>query len=237
MSNQTNNQNVNEYLNKPPHWLVSHGILLILLLIITFTISSLFIKVSEPEQVILSMDLAPYEKGLRVQGSDKFVSLIAESGELVNKNSPLMDVIQVPSNKDLATSGKNPPSHQSESRTNVLVRYNTLLSSVEGVFYYDSIRSTGIVIPEGTQISGKIRIDSSIEKRIKHTDQLSFTFDNGHKLSINTFEREKVSEEHSLLFISFLLPYTLTENEVINNSLSLHLDIEKNLFASIMEKL
>lgn len=236
MSNQTGNKNVNDYLNKPPHWLVSHGILLILFLIVTFTIASLFIKVSEPEPIMVSLHLEPYQEGLSMKGSYQFVSAIAVSGSPVGKHTPLLDVIALPSAEDFTALRQNAPNHNSQNQS-IPIPYNTLLSPADGVFYYDSLRSKGFVIPDNTYLTGEVRLDHSIEKLLRDTDQLSLIFTDGYRVSASITQKQAISESQYLLFLSFVLPKALTQDEVIQSKLRLSLDIKKSLFTSIIEKL
>ena len=50
------NDTVNEYLDKPPHWLVANGISLIFGFILLFSVVSTFIEISESSPLVIDLD-------------------------------------------------------------------------------------------------------------------------------------------------------------------------------------
>lgn len=237
MSKETTNQDVNEYLARPPHWLVSHGILLIMLLIVAFTAASFFIKIPELQPVRVVLDLSAYEQGIGLKPPLKTVSLIATQEQAVKKGTPIINLFDFPPGGEMPAFPTADSLFTSAPGGSIKIQYSTLLSQAQGIFYYDSLRCAALVIPPNAQLTAKLRSDDAIKFLHQGSDDLVLIFENGVEVRARIANKQPLSGERTHWKFSFTTPRCLTQTEVMSRSLALRLQIEKRLFDSIIEKL
>ncbi|MBO3699672.1 hypothetical protein [Roseivirga sp. E12] len=239
MSIETNNDSVNEYLSKPPHWLVGNGIALIFMLIVVFSVISMFVEINRSDDLFLSLESEETSLPIHIEDHYFLSQIVAASGDSVTKGTPVLKVVRLPSEKELMAFKSRLASNLSANREefNELfdkenpVSEKLISAEINGIFIYDEITSRAFVLPHQMVFRASFKIDR----------QANHSFKDGHNLMLRLTDGEsltaRVNSSGESLQIEFIMPRSLTAEEIQSRRLVASLISKQSLWASLIEKL
>lgn len=238
MSKETENDNVNQYLRRPPHWLVGNGIALIFGLIVIFSVISMFVEIRKSNDLFLSLES---EETIPIHIEDHFFlsQIVATSGDSVTKGTPVLKVVRLPSEQELTTFRSRLADNLNTSKDefNELfekenpVQEKLISSALDGIFFYDSITSKAFILPHQMVFTASFEIVGKTDSSFQDGHKLMLVLSDGASLTA----RVNSSEEN--LHIEFTMPRPLTVEEIQSRRLVASVLSKQSLWASLIEKL
>lgn len=239
MPQDLSNDNVNAYIEKPPHWLVGNGIALIFILIVVFSVISMFVEIRQSNDLFLSLESEVTSIPIHIEDDFFLSQIVAASGDSVTKGAPVLKVVRLPSEKELKAfkstladnlrAGKDAFNKLFEKENPV--QEKLISSTLDGIFFYDSITSKAFILPHQMVFSASFEIEGKTDSSLQDGHELMLRLSDGESLTA------RVNNSGESLQIEFTMPRPLTAEEVQSRRLVASVLSKQSLWASLIEKL